>query len=318
MGHWGIGLYQNDTAADVKTVFGDLLRRPIDIDTLMARLREAVDFSDPDAEADAWLALADLLHQYALDHPATMARARRLIEDGADLAVKRDLGMSERDLQKREAVLGQALTRWSVPHPKPKKRRMPAGPELFVLEVGEVWAFPSMGHAARPFHVKDVDLSGFVPDGWGAFAVADRWHLHEYRACYLFILAHLAGPDRPTLAEVRAAPVLHCTYTIDGYDRVWAYPMVLEARLSRKKQTLKQWQAEKLGTLPFDAVRTRAVWEARPRKSYNASDPDGVAWLENDLTEYGYHRAKADARAGVHWHFMPDDTLRLEDFASAP
>lgn len=319
MGSWGPGLYQNDTAADVKMVFADHLRRPTDAAGLVAGVVEAAEIeADPDGAADGWLALADLLHQYALDHPETMARARGLIETGADLALKRGLGMSERDLAKRAAVLAEALARWSVPHPKPKQRRAAPGPEPFVLEVGEVWAFPTMGHAARPFHVKEADPVGFVPDGWGAFAVADRWHLHGYRACYLVLLAHLSGPDRPSLAAVRVAPVLHRTLRIDGYDRVWADPMIFEARLAKKTQGLKRWPAEKLGTLSIDAGRARAVWEARERQSYNASDPDGVAWLEHDLTEHGYHRAAAHARAGFHYAFAPDPAHRIVDFCVEP
>lgn len=123
-----------------------------------------------------------MLHQYALDHPAMMLAARQLIESGRDLEFKRSLGMSTRNLEKRGKVLIEALDRWSQPHPKPKKRMAPKEPEPFLLEEGDVWAFPTMRHTAKPFQVKDVDLGRFRPDGWGAFAVVDRWHHEGHRA----------------------------------------------------------------------------------------------------------------------------------------
>lgn len=121
--------------------------------------------SNDDASADIILSLADILHQYTLDHPATMAAARHLIDDGRDLAIKQSLGMSTRDLEKRERVLTEAPDRWSQPHPKPKKRKAPIEPEPFLFDAGDVWAFPTMRHAARPFQIKDVDLSQFQADG---------------------------------------------------------------------------------------------------------------------------------------------------------
>ncbi len=316
MGSWGVGLYQNDTSADVKMVFADQSRRPIDVDTLVHRVLEKFDGGNDPADenhADIWLVLADLLHQYALDHPATMERARRLIRDGGDLAMKRELGMAQRDLEKRETVLAEALDRWAAPHPKPKKRKAPSAPEPFILEVGDVWAFPSMSHSARPFHVKGLDLSQFSPDGWGAFAVADRWHLNEHRACYLFALALQVGRERPALDVVRAAALQECTFTLKNYGEEWVYPMIFEARLSKPKQSLKNWGAERLGSLPLDAGRTRGLLPAKLKNRYNALDPDGIAWLEDELTTSSFHRAESSVRSGIHWRIVPHASLRLAD-----
>lgn len=315
MGSWGTGLYQNDTAADVKMVFGDLSRRPIDTDTLVSRVFEKFDCGkDPACEDDfdIWLALADLLHQYALVHPSTMTRARRMISEGEDMAMKRELGMSPRDLEKRGKVLAETLERWSVPHPKPKKRKAPSAPEPFLLDVGEVWTFPSMQHAARPFHEKDVDLSLFAPDGWGVFAVADRWHAMEHRACYLFVLALPEGRDRPTLDEARHAPLQECTFTLSP-DRAWTYPMIFEARLGKRAQGLKKWEAERLGFLPLDAGMVRSLAPDKLKQRYNTRDPDGMNWLEDDLTVTSFHRAASNRRTGLDWHIRPHDDLRLSD-----
>ena len=170
MGSWGTGLYQNDTASDVKFVFGDLSRRRTDTDTLVSQVLEKFGISltsNDDDSADVILSLADILHQYALHHPATMAAARQLIETGRDLAIKQSLGMSTRDLEKREKVLTEALDRWSQPTPSQRNVRRPKSRNHFCSML-VMWAFPTMRHAARPFQIKDVDLSQFQPDGWGS------------------------------------------------------------------------------------------------------------------------------------------------------
>ena len=319
MGSWGTGLYQNDTAADVKSVFADLSRRPIDTDALVAQVFGTFDCAQEptrEEDVDIWLALADQLHLYALDHPSTMDRARRLITQGEDLATKRDLGMSPRDLAKREKVLADVLERWAAPHPKPKKRKAPSSVEPFLLEVGDVWVFPSMQHSARPFHVKNADLSRFVPDGWAAFVVADRFHAHDHRACYLFMLALPEESDRPTLEDVRAAPLQECTYRLQGYDLDWVYPMIFEARLAKRKQSLKQWNAERLGTLKLDAGKVRDHAPDKLKNRYNAYDADGLLWLEDDLTASSYHLAASNARAGLFLEIKPHRTLRIVDFCA--
>jgi len=316
MGSWGTGLYHNDAAADVKMVFGDLSRRPIDTDTLVSRVFETFDCGkDPASEDDfdIWLALADLLHQYALDHPTTTGRARQLIAEGEDLAMKRELGMSPRDLDKRKKVLAETLARWSAPHPKPKKLKVPSAPEQFLLDVGDVWVFPAMQHSARPFHEKDVDQSFFMPDGWGAFAVADRWHEMEHRACYVFVLALPSGQDRPTLDEVRSAPLQECTFTMSPDDRQWTYPMIFGARLGKRAQGLKRWETERLGTLPIDTAKVRSIMPDTLKNRYNAFDPDGIAWLENELTVSSVHRAASNARTGLDWRIKAHEHLRLCD-----
>jgi hypothetical protein len=316
MGAWGTGLYQNDTAADVKMVFNDLSSRPIGVETLVAEVLAKFGCGKTpvsEDDFDIWLVLTDLLHQYALDHPPTMDAARRLIVEGKDLAMKRDLGMSERDLEKRRKILAETLGRWSAPHPRPKKHKAPKTPEAFQFGAGEVWAFPAMRNAALPFHAKDADLTQFNPDGWGGFAVADRWHVNGHRACYLFVLAVPAGPGQPTLEAIRDAPVLDCTFTIEAYGEEWTYPMIFEARLAKGKQGPKRWHAERLGTLPLDAAKVRRHHSDRLKNRYNAMDADGIAWLEDELTVTSYHRDASNARTGLEWRLAPHPSLRLRD-----
>ena len=317
MGSWGTGLYQNDIASDVKLVFGDLSRRPTDTDTLVSQVLEKFGISlsvNDDDSADVILSLADILHQYALDHPATMAAARLLIEDGRDLAIKKSLGMSTRDLEKREKVLAEALDRWSLPHPKPRKRKAPKEPEPFLLEVGDVWAFPTMRHAARPFQIKDVDLSQFQPDGWGVFAIADQWHHEGHRACYLFVLAIVPDVATPTLKDALAARVQQYTFHMSAFDEDKTGVMIFEGRLWKCLMGIKQWPAVKLGSAVFDADRVRQLQD---QSSYNAKDSDGIRWLEDELLKTSFHMAASNARTGLSYEINPHPTLRLSDLTTA-
>lgn len=319
MGAWGVGLYQNDTGADLKEVFADLSRRPLGVDDLVAAVLEKFGCgSEPRSEddIDLWLALADQLHLDALDHPDTMKRARRLVTGGEDATAKRELGMSPTDLSKRERVLAETLARWSSPHPKPKRRKAAKEPEPFLLEIGDAWVYPAMRHAALPFHVKDADLAGFMPDGWGAFAVADRWHAFGHRACYLFVLAIPDGDERPSLADVCDARLQECTFSTGLADETWTYPMIFEARLGKRKKGLKEWSAENVGTLAFDLDKVREVMPDRLRQRYNANDPDGLMWLEDDLTLSSYHRDASNARTGLSWRIRPHDALRIRDLCA--
>ena len=317
MGSWGTGLYQNDTASDLKFVFDDLSRRPTDTDMLVSQVLEKFGISltsNDDDSADVILSLADILHQHALDHPATIAAARQLIESGKDLAIKQSLGMSKRDLEKREKVLTEALDRWSQPHPKPKKRKAPKEPEPFLLDDGDVWAFPTMRHAARPFQIKDVNLSQFQPDGWGVFAIADRWHHEGHRACYLFVLAIVPGVAMPTLKDALASPVQQYTFHMSAFEEDKTGVMIFEGRLWKRLMGIKQWPAVKLGSAVFDADRVRKLQD---QSSYNARDADGIRWLEEELLKTSFHMDASNVRTGLSYEINPHPTLRLSDLTTA-
>jgi hypothetical protein len=95
MGVWGTGIFANDTAADLKDQFEDVVRLPITTDEL---IRIVTGEEDGD---DFHLALADLFHTYGIDAPAVREKAIELISSGDDLKNKRELGMTEPDLRRR-------------------------------------------------------------------------------------------------------------------------------------------------------------------------------------------------------------------------
>src|SRR5262249_25162874 len=136
MGTWGTGLYANDTAADLRDDFKDVVRAPWDGERLLAWALERYPGANDPADEDyssLRLALADLFWLYGIHHPPTMETALRIVAEGSDLAMMRTLGMSERDLKQRARVLGELATKWQMPNPRPRPRHTLLRPEPFPL-----------------------------------------------------------------------------------------------------------------------------------------------------------------------------------------
>lgn len=304
MGAWGVGLYQCDEAADLKAAFAEDSKLPIDTDALVQRLCAAHALgTKPTAaeEVDGWLALADQLHRYGLDHKATFATARKIITSGADLEAKKELEMSARDLEKRAKVLDELLATWAKPHPKPRKRNTMKGPEKFIFDVGDVWIMPAMAGAPLPFHWHQYDPktidAHFKPDGWAAFVVFDRWLYDTFFARYLIAIVHLEPGAKPALDQIRNAPIRSMTspeHYLDDAGELATRPLMIEmvftAHVGTPSKTLRLWQAEKLGT--FEAPDAAALRGAVFNKLKNEYlDERGFASLEHLLTLSSFHHS---------------------------
>ena len=144
VGTWGIGLFANDTAADLRDDFRSVVRAPWNGDRrvawAIARYPSATDPADTDYPV-LWLAITDLFWTYGIDHPETFSRAEQVIADGTDLAALRLLGMAPRDLDRRARVLAGLAERWRTPNPEARPRRVLASAQRFMLDVGDVLAY---------------------------------------------------------------------------------------------------------------------------------------------------------------------------------
>src|SRR5262245_5307698 len=109
MGAWGVGLYSDDFSRDLRPMVGTLARLPIDGARLteLAATRFSETASNPKDEDHTifWLVLADQCASRHIDAPEARRKALAIIDTGADVAVHRELEMSERDLRKRAAML---------------------------------------------------------------------------------------------------------------------------------------------------------------------------------------------------------------------
>ena len=120
MGTWGVALYSDDDAADVRDTYRDLLgdgvEGPAATDGLVKRWGRLVD--DEDAGAPFWLALADTQWKLGRLEPRVRDRALAIIDGGQDLRRWRD---RPKDQKKREALLGRLKEQLLTPPPAPKR-----------------------------------------------------------------------------------------------------------------------------------------------------------------------------------------------------
>ena len=207
MGVWGAGLYANDVTADLRSVFRDLARLPISTEDLIQRLTGI--FSDAASPEDElytsfWLATADLLHAYGFDAPLIYTRALDMIGSGKDLNLHRELGLSKRDLQRREKELRKLAAKLSNPNPKPRNRRVLLKPEAWVFCEGTLVAYPTnQGDPVNPY-LPERYLVDWVADGWGAFVVLGRDRLYDFFAVYLIAILPPLGSSEPDVQMIMA------------------------------------------------------------------------------------------------------------------
>ena len=259
MGCWGVGLYDNDGASDLKAGFAELVRLPIGPDELLDKLLDAYSAGRDPADEDhtgAWLALADLFHAYGLDHPEVFDRAFEIVETSADLAALRALEMSDADLRKRARVLDKLAEKWRAPHPKPRARRLVKAPEPLLFESGAALAYPTQkGNAANAVLTAAQLAEAFRPDGWGAFVVLATARRHGYFACYLMARLFLETADKPSLATCSGAVIAGLDPRIPLVPADPAVKVVTVTRAEARKLAV-----EKIGGCALDQEALRAAF----------------------------------------------------------
>jgi hypothetical protein len=218
VGTWGVGLYDNDDAQDLREGFKDVVRAPWDGDRLLQWVIEEFPAASNAADtsySDLRLALADLFWVYGIDHPQVRDDAIRLVTSGADLEAKRLLGMSDRDLTRRARLLEQHAEKWRAANPKPRRRRMLEHSEPFVLEVGDCLTYPTaVGRVRNPYITparedRFYETYPWVPDAWAAAIVLARHHRFETFARYLIAVLRYHEQPRPDFERFGAMDILH-------------------------------------------------------------------------------------------------------------
>ena len=263
MGTWGVGLYSNDLAADLRDEFKAVVRAPWDDDKLVVwALSNYPGLADPsdDEYSDLCLVLADLFWTYGIEHQATLESAQRIIADGIDLEAKRRLGMVERDLRKRARVLDALAAKLGATNPKPRARRVLLRPEPFVLEVGDCFLYPtSRGEPRNPYvgpkqEERFYSVHHWQADGWGAAIVLTRYHRYGVFARYVIAILRSHAGTRPGISDFATLSVRHSA-------RIgWSGP-VLDRRVHAVEtsgQHLERMRVEIVGNLAIDRERVEA------------------------------------------------------------
>jgi hypothetical protein len=209
MGAWGSELYSSDFALDVRGAVKAVARLPFPAERLLEYLRaeQPTAANDPkDADHTVfWLTVADQFAKRGIDSAGARDMALAIITDGADLAAMAALGMDEKSLVKRRAMLEELRRRIAEPAETAKPRAVLKTPQKLLLGVGEVLTYPvCKGDPINPYTVgKDwARVKAWQQDGWGAFVVVERGHVFDFLAWYRPLVITEPLPEEPTLAEL--------------------------------------------------------------------------------------------------------------------
>ena len=137
MGTWGVAIFSDDTAADLREDFRDLIGDGISVTSAVDNLiKEYSPEGDPDVEPVFWLALVATQWKLGRLDETTKQKALTIIDNGQDLARWDDIKLRK----KREIVLQKLKTQILTPPPVARKI-----PKTFVSEndwkIGEIIGF---------------------------------------------------------------------------------------------------------------------------------------------------------------------------------
>lgn len=253
MGSWGVGLYQDDDALDLKGMIALLAKLPASGDRLLEIIlenrRDGVRLRD-DGGPTFWLVVADQFERRGIACKMAFQQALKAIDTGADLRDLKNRDGTPRDLEKRAAKLKDLRPRLRSPRPA---RPRPTGtrPPPFCVEVGDVYRFPtSQGDAINPWSPRGkapLRAYGgvFERDGWGAMLIYAKQRVFDwFPLCAASSLT--VNPKRaPTLDDVRKARFISA---IQSGSYILPRPT-----------HLKKMRAELLGRLPLDPAKTRKL-----------------------------------------------------------
>ncbi|MEO1492686.1 MAG: hypothetical protein AAFV19_11090 [Pseudomonadota bacterium] len=267
MGAWGTGLFSNDTAADLRDDFKLYAGLPWPPEKLTEVLAEqyGVPPEGPYDDADQtgfWLALADLYHAYRIDVPEVFEKARAVIADGSDLALLRELDMSNADLKRRAQLLDGLPAKWSTPPEKPKKIK-PLKPEAEILAAGDLVAYPTMSGDARrkPYLSQEIETYRFEQDATNVFIVlAVERVFHDMFVKYFIAPLVMFGRDEaPALSEC-----IQCYFMCEIHVSMRTFEPVGDWA-SISKRDLNFMGGRKIANVPLNVERVETFFPALPR-----------------------------------------------------
>jgi len=178
--------------------------------------------------------------------------------------------MSPSDLRKRKKMLDELHARLIAP-PVSKSRPVLKAPQPFLMEIGDVFVYPTCtGGCINPyfkskemhkFHHKDGSVSWqWQQDGWAAMIAIDRGRAFEFLSWYRPLTIARATAEKPSLETLRQ-------------ELLW--------KLSRPgtctNTQIKRMEFEKIGVLPIDAARLQRAFPDMKPGTYHAVNDISIA-----------------------------------------
>ncbi|WP_157537762.1 hypothetical protein [Nocardioides sp. Root190] len=202
MGAWGAAIFSDDTAADIRSEYRELLEDQVPDAEATARVIDGYRHLSPDQEHVLWLALAAAQHRLGRLEDEVRDRALRIIDQGVGLQLWEEAG--ERELAKRKAALSKLRDQLVGPQPARKTVRRPWR-HVTDLTPGAVlaWTAPSRGVALfRVLRIDDTRV-GAAPIlerlQWNGVALPSRRRLEGLQAR---TRTRHYGPDTPDIQVV--------------------------------------------------------------------------------------------------------------------
>ncbi len=186
MGAWGTGLFQDDTACDIRDDYKDHLGNGLSGPEATARIltEYKTSLDDPHEASVVWLALAAAQWRHGRLEPAILANALDVIDSGSDL---RRWTPGTPDFAKRRKVLEKVRVQITSPQPDAKKVRRR------VLATCE-WAVGTLiAYRLNSGNLAVLRVIGFHKDKGGVFPICE--------------LLDWTGAETPTEEMLRSAQV---------------------------------------------------------------------------------------------------------------
>ena len=213
MGSWGTGLYSGDFAMDLRSAVAAVARLPFEGDRLLELLcrTEASAASNPDDSDHTtfWLVVADQFARRGIECREARDKALAIIVADADLAVHARLGMTPPDLDRRRRMLKHVEARITAPPQAGGARPVLKKPQALVMEVGDVFAYPTCGGRCRNAYTASTDRDRQGPagtpwksDGWAALVIVDRGRAFDFLSWYWPLTIAAAMDHKPTFEEL--------------------------------------------------------------------------------------------------------------------
>ncbi len=216
MGVYSRNLYETANGAGLRSELAEYLAVSGSLDDTVERLRKryGVGFVPlTSEEVSFWLALADQLYQFGQDHEAAFRIAKDLIDSGEAMRLYREGGLEPDALRAQARTLRNLRKKWETP--AKRVRKLPSlKPEPFLLEIGGVYTYPTMGGNPRqPAQVGKRGYAGFRADATNAFICfnAARVFFNTEARYFIIPVALFRREGEITVEDVvRAQMITHC------------------------------------------------------------------------------------------------------------
>lgn len=182
MGSWGIKLYEDDDALDLKELVSVLLKLPRSPDEILelAIANVEYDVSLENLEGHGfWLVLADVFEKKGVVCEEVFSKAIAIIGGGKNPDLLVEQGLDESLKLKRINELLKLKKRIENPRAGAVTATKKSPPR-FLPSIGSVYSFPTMnGKAFNPWF-RTWSECDFSPNGWGAMIVLSSGRVYDW------------------------------------------------------------------------------------------------------------------------------------------